>query len=349
MDNFTRNSVFIIPTENFELPSDQLAFFEEALQSRGFRTEKDAKGCYISEMTQVAFFTFSLGIYHAKDANHQTRKHELETPAPSPTSLTPAPAPAAAPASDFPNCHSETPPDLSRSSINETDTPKTSSGEFAELINEDGDKNNVQTIIMGRFFHKHLYLSKAEALRRANVISREYVIPMWVHQSSNEEGWHISSHGFGISRRPDALVKMSELDRKQIENGFAPSSMADMLEPSVVTRIADTGRTYIQNGLYFAGNVLLEWMRDQADPAIVLSIDQRSREKRAARIAELQDSIKQVLGYTSFYRWITEDTLVVALSKDQYDYSFARERVQNPFWVIKALTWPNTIILKEKN
>ncbi|EGT5675623.1 hypothetical protein AGJ34_21890 [Cronobacter dublinensis subsp. dublinensis] len=125
--------------------------------------------------------------------------------------------------------------------------------------------------------------------------------------------------------------------------------MAEEIKPSVVTRIADSGRTYTQNGVFFAGNLLLEWMRDQDDPAIVLSIDKDDRERRAARISELQESIREIIGCTSFFRWITEDTIVLALSKDKYDYSSARERVHNPYWVIKALTWPNTIIMKEKS
>lgn len=81
--------------------------------------------------------------------------------------------------------------------------------------------------------------------------------------------------------------------------------------------------------------------------AIVLSIDIADREKRAELIQELQSEIREELGFTSFFRWITQDTIVLSISHDHTDYTPARARVRNPFWCHKAMSWPNTFVMKE--
>ncbi|MEG8992386.1 hypothetical protein U4T15_07515, partial [Klebsiella pneumoniae] len=98
---------------------------------------------------------------------------------------------------------------------------------------------------------------------------------------------------------------------------------------------------------YFNENILLEWIREQSDPALVISIDKGSRDERSERLTYIQESIKEVLGFSSYYRWITRDTVVIAISHDKFDYGEARERVQNPHWMLKTMSWPNTFILKE--
>lgn len=336
MDNTIKTTFFDLSTEDSCISEQLAVFFEEELASRGFRTEKDVQGCYISELTQVAWFAYCLGASHENGERTSAVRAEARSEDSVPESIEATLSALHVPPLPL------TP--------QQAGTPNPAAQDFMHLLNEEAESEKPHSnICISRSFHKNTYASKSEAIRRANLVSRNRAIPMWVHPACGEKGWHISSHGFDIQRRPDALVTMAELDRKQIESGYAPSSMAEEIKPSVVTRIADSGRTYTQNGVYFAGNLLLEWMRDQDDPAIVLSIDKDDRERRAARISELQESIREIIGCTSFFRWITEDTIVLALSKDKYDYSSARERVHNPYWVIKALTWPNTIIMKEKS
>lgn len=294
--------------------------FESDLSSRGFRMDKDKEGFYISELTQSAWLGFSLFCtYMSVEEKRIVDDDRVATDD---------------------NVEPETPPALE----------KNKKEQVFFLDDESDEVDNVcisTSVPIKRSFNKILYPLKSDATKQAVAVSKDKCIPMWIHPANGEEGWHISSHGFAISRRPDIPVTVSMLDQRQIFYGFSPSGIAKKMQPSVVARIAYSGSIFTQNSEYFNENILLEWIREQSDPALVISIDKGSRDERSERLAYIQESIKEVLGFSSYYRWITRDTVVIAISHDKFDYGEARERVQNPHWMLKTMSWPNTFILKE--
>ncbi|MEQ0217759.1 hypothetical protein ABLV18_27285 [Klebsiella sp. CN_Kp114] len=298
--------------------------FESDLSSRGFKLDKDSNGFYISELTQSALLGFSLCF------SYLSTKEESEE------SITGDSDDETANQVDLPEV------------ILAIDEQKKEQVFFLEDESDEiADGSNSISEPIKRSFNKILYPLKSDATKHATLVSKDRCIPMWIHPANGEEGWHISSHGFAISRRPDIPVTVGMLDQRQIYYGFAPSGIAEKMQPSVVARIAYSGSVFTQNSEYFNENILMEWMREQSDPALVISIDKGSRDERSERLTYIQDTIKEVLGYSSYYRWITRDTVVIAVSHDEYDYGEARERVQNPHWMLKTMSWPNTFILKE--
>ncbi|MBQ0600919.1 hypothetical protein J7S78_14060 [Klebsiella oxytoca] len=298
--------------------------FESDLSSRGFRLDKDSKGFYISELTQSALLGFSLCFTYLsikeKNKDSITGNNDNEI----------------ADKVDLPDV------------IPAVDEEKKEQVFFLEDDSDEvADGFTVISEPIKRSFNKILYPLKSDATKHAALVSKDRCIPMWIHPANAEEGWHISSHGFAISRRPDIPVTVRMLDQRQIYYGFAPSGIAKKMQPSVVARIAYSGSVFTQNSEYFNENILMAWMREQSDPALVISIDKGTRDERSERLTYIQDTIKEVLGYSSYYRWITRDTVVIAVSHDEYDYGEARERVQNPHWMLKTMSWPNTFILKE--
>ncbi|HBR0082246.1 TPA: hypothetical protein L9G12_002893 [Klebsiella pneumoniae] len=311
---------FIVDSENMDAPLFLTDKFEFDLSSRGFRMDKDKEGFYISELTQSAWLGFSL--FYAYMSVEEKRIVDDDRVA----------------ADD--NVEPATPPALK----------KIKKQQVFFLDDESDEVDNVcisTSEPIKRSFNKILYALKSDATKQAIAVSKDKCIPMWIHPANGEEGWHISSHGFAISRRPDIPVTVSMLDQRQIFYGFSPSGIAKKMQPSVVARIAYSGSIFTQNSEYFNENILLEWIREQSDPALVISIDKGSRDERSERLAYIQESIKEVLGFSSYYRWITRDTVVIAISHDKFDYGEARERVQNPHWMLKTMSWPNTFILKE--
>ncbi|EIX9725574.1 hypothetical protein ML103_000311 [Klebsiella pneumoniae] len=311
---------FIVDSKNMDFPHFLTDKFESDLSSRGFRMDKDKEGFYISELTQSAWLGFSL--FYTSMFVEEKRMIDDDRVA----------------ADD--NVEPETPPALE----------KNKKEQVFFLDDESDEVDNVcisTSEPIKRSFNKILYPLKSDATKQAVAVSKDKCIPMWIHPANGEEGWHISSHGFAISRRPDIPVTVSMLDQRQIFYGFSPSGIAKKMQPSVVARIAYSGSIFTQNSEYFNENILLEWIREQSDPALVISIDKGSRDERSERLAYIQESIKEVLGFSSYYRWITRDTVVIAISHDKFDYGEARERVQNPHWMLKTMSWPNTFILKE--
>ncbi|HBR1132703.1 MULTISPECIES: hypothetical protein [Enterobacteriaceae] len=311
---------FIVDSENMDAPHFLTDKFEFDLSSRGFRMDKDKEGFYISELTQSAWLGFSL--FYAYMSVEEKRIVDDDRVA----------------ADD--NVEPATPPALK----------KIKKQQVFFLDDESDEVDNVcisTSEPIKRSFNKILYALKSDATKQAIAVSKDKCIPMWIHPANGEEGWHISSHGFAISRRPDIPVTVSMLDQRQIFYGFSPSGIAKKMQPSVVARIAYSGSIFTQNSEYFNENILLEWIREQSDPALVISIDKGSRDERSERLTYIQESIKEVLGFSSYYRWITRDTVVIAISHDKFDYGEARERVQNPHWMLKTMSWPNTFILKE--
>ncbi|ELK0756157.1 MULTISPECIES: hypothetical protein [Enterobacteriaceae] len=311
---------FIVDSENMDAPHFLTDKFESDLSSRGFRMDKDKEGFYISELTQSAWLGFSL--FYTYMSVEEKRIVDDDRVA----------------ADD--NVEPATPPALE----------KNKKQQVFFLDDESDEVDNVcisTSEPIKRSFNKILYALKSDATKQAVAVSKDKCIPMWIHPANGEEGWHISSHGFAISRRPDIPVTVSMLDQRQIFYGFSPSGIAKKMQPSVVARIAYSGSIFTQNSEYFNENILLEWIREQSDPALVISIDKGSRDERSERLTYIQESIKEVLGFSSYYRWITRDTVVIAISHDKFDYGEARERVQNPHWMLKTMSWPNTFILKE--
>ncbi|MDA5147776.1 hypothetical protein PG931_00565 [Klebsiella pneumoniae] len=311
---------FIVDSENMDVPHFLTAKFESDLSSRGFRMDKDKEGFYISELTQSAWLGFSL-LYKYISIEEKRIVDDDRVAADD-------------------NVEPQTPPALE----------KNKKQQVFFLDDESDEVDNVcisTSEPIKRSFNKILYALKSDATKQAVAVSKDKCIPMWIHPANGEEGWHISSHGFAISRRPDIPVTVSMLDQRQIFYGFSPSGIAKKMQPSVVARIAYSGSIFTQNSEYFNENILLEWIREQSDPALVISIDKGSRDERSERLTYIQESIKEVLGFSSYYRWITRDTVVIAISHDKFDYGEARERVQNPHWMLKTMSWPNTFILKE--
>lgn len=297
--------------------------FESDLSSRGFRLDKDKDGFYISELTQSAWLGFSLCYAYVSLEEENTVGDDSVVAADDDDEIKPEGILA---------------------------LEKNKKEQVFFLDDESDEVGNEYTSTsepIKRSFNKILYPLKSDATKQATAVSKDKCIPMWIHPANGEDGWHISSHGFAVSRRPDIPVTVSMLDQRQIFYGFSPSGIAKKIQPSVVARIAYSGSVFTQHSEYFNENILLEWMREQSDPALVLSIDKGSRDERSEHLTCIQDSIKEVLGCSSYYRWITRDTVVIAISHDKFDYGEARERVQNPHWMMKTMSWPNTFILKE--
>lgn len=293
--------------------------FESDLSFRGFRMDKDKDGLYISELTQSAWVGFSLCYsYISVEEENIAGDGDIATNEIEPEAI-----------------------------LALEKNRKEQVFFLDDESDEVGDEYASTSEPIKRSFNKILYPLKSDATKQAIAVSKDKCIPMWIHSANGEDGWHISSHGFAISRRPDIPVTVSMLDQRQIFYGFSPSGIAKKMQPSVVARIAYSGSVFTQNSEYFNENILLEWMREQSDPALVISIDKGSRDERSERLTYIQDSIKEVLGCSSYYRWITRDTVVIAISHDKFDYGEARERVQNPHWMLKTMSWPNSFILKE--
>lgn len=299
--------------------------FESELTLRGFRMDKNSKGFYISELTQSAWlgFVLCLSYSYPQEESEMIRDKRDNS-------------------GDDKNTFIE-------DNLTIENENKKIQSSFADCDSDGVYDNDIDTLeLLKRSFHKVLYPQKNEATKKATVVSKDKCIPMWIHPANGEEGWHISSHGFAISRRPDIPVTMSMLDERQIFYGFAPSDISEKMQPSAVARVAYSGSVFSQNSEYFSENILMEWLREQSDPALVISIEKNTRDERSERRTHIQDTIKEMLDCSSYYRWITRDTVVIAISDDKYDYSSAREKVQNPHWILKTMSWPNTFILKER-
>lgn len=332
--------VVFVSDKNFSVVDDEAhvidslkARFESDLSTRAFRMDKDKNGFYISELTQSAWLGFSLCCAYFSETDKPIGKSD----------------------SDETELVQNKRELLITYSSEEEKEQVFFLGEDADIDEDDDVATNVEddTCVVPepirRSFKKILYPQKNDAVKKAISVSKERCIPMWVHPANGEEGWHISSHGFAISRRPDIPVTMSMLDERQIFYGFSPSGIAKKIQPSVVARIAyaHNGSAFTQNSEFFNEHILMEWVHQQDDPALVISFDKLSRDERSERRAHIQDTIKEILGRSSYYRWITRDTVVIAVSHDKYDYGDARERIQNPHWMLKTMSWPNTFIMKK--
>lgn len=301
--------------------SADVKLFEESMLSHGLRTEQSESGTYISELTQAAWVGYLLGITCTREE------------------LSPETDVMAKP--DDPGMSSGTVPAVVIPRLSKEVSERFNPEDFDHLKEENSE-------VTKRYFKKILHENKKAATRHATEVSRRRCIPMWVHRAVNEDGWHVSSHGFAIPRRPDVLVTMSQLDKKQLEMGLKPSLYARDIQPSAIIRVANCGQNFQQNGITFSEVVLLEWLSLQEDPALVMSVEAASNTERNERIRDFQEVLRSDLGYSSYYRWITHDTALFALTDDLYDHSVARDRVNNPHWVLKSMSWPNTFILKER-
>ncbi|PHM72303.1 hypothetical protein [Xenorhabdus sp. KJ12.1] len=301
--------------------------FEFDISSHGLKTDKDEFGNYISELTQSAWLGFSLCYDYFLNGKENASLINTE----------------------------ESPVVVDEESVCkdiELNTQTQNTEQiliFSEENNIDYEGTLADIEPIKRTFNKCLYENKSDATKRAKCVSKNKGMPMWIHPGNDEHGWHISSHGFSVTKRPDIPLTIRMIDEKQIFCGFPLSHAAEKIHPSVVARIAYSGSVFTQNGEYFNENVLMEWVAAQADPALVISINRRNKYEGSEKLSYIQDVIRRVLGYTSYYRWITPDTVVIAISREQYDYSEARMRVQNPHWILKTVSWPNSFILKEKN
>lgn len=297
--------------------------FESELAGLGLRTDRDAGGAYISELTQATWLGYLLCKRHLNDAAADIELSEPGRVQNTPVS-TSNKTPSAVAAITSPGLPEK--PDISTSNT----------------------VSSLESEPVKRQFSKRLYPRKSDALSRAQMVCREKTLPMWIHPSADEDGWHISSHGFSVSRRPDVIVNPGALDKRQRDLGFAPADYARILQPSVVARIAIAGNNFTQNGFFFSETIIHEWLKYQDDPALVLSIEAHDNNERVSRINQIQENIREELGYCSYYRWITADTAVLSVAQHTSDFSSAKERVQNPHWIIKAMSWPNSYLMKEK-
>lgn len=303
----------ILPASN-----DERTHFEHCFSILGFSTHKnEIDGQYISELTQAAWLGFC------------TRENSIRIPERVTKKDTVVDSSKVSVRQPFTGSIES----VSASSM--ISTPPFTNAEEIASINERLNNRSFST--------KHSHTSRQEALKKARQLCKEENFPMWVHGSS--DAWHITSHGFDVTRRPDIKVSKAQIDELQKKNNFSITSDACQMSPSVVCRLGFTGSIFQQEGRYISIADVIDWIGAQRNPAIFISIPQQHIEgDRKDMLQRIQRDLNDYHKLSSFYRWITRDTVVMAINYDPDNFHPAREQVHNANWIYQSLLWPNTLI-----